>query len=167
MGLAPYEQYMKKIKDNLIDIKDDGTFKLNMFFQISQRSSAWLTKVHALFGSKLRGNEEKLTQFHMDLAASIQSVTEEIIIKIARTLRRKPASKICMAGGVALNCVANGKLIKKKIFDDIWIQPASGDATKPSLGAALIVEILNKPRIVNIEVNERNISGMWLHQIEK
>ena len=110
-------------------------------------------KFHALFGSKPRGNEEKLTQFHMDLAASIQSVTEEIIIKIARTLRKETGIKnICMAGGVALNCVANGKLIKKKIFDDIWIQPASGDAGS-SLGAALIAwyEYLNKPRIVNIE----------------
>ena len=156
MGLAPYGKpiYEKKIKDNLIDIKDDGTFKLNMtFFKYHRGFRMTSKKFHALFGSKPRGNEEKVTQFHMDLAASIQSVTEEIIIKIARTLRKETGIKnICMAGGVALNCVANGKLIKKKIFDDIWIQPASGDAGS-SLGAALIAwhEYFKKPRIVNIE----------------
>ena len=156
MGLAPYGKpiYEKKIKENLIDIKDDGTFKLNMtFFQYHRGFRMTSKKFHTLFGSKPRGNEDKLTQFHMDLAASIQSVTEEIIIKIARTLRKETGIKnICMAGGVALNCVANGKLIKEKIFDDVWIQPASGDAGS-SLGAALIAwhEYFQKPRIVNIE----------------
>jgi len=156
MGLAPYGKpiYEKKIKENLIDIKDDGTFKLNMTFFMYHRGFRMTSKkFHALFGSKPRGKDDKLTQFHMDLAASIQSVTEEIIIKIARTLRKETGMKnICMAGGVALNCVANGKLIKEKIFDDIWIQPASGDAGS-SLGAALIAwhEYFKKPRIVNIE----------------
>ena len=153
-GITMKPIYEKKIKENLIDIKDDGTFKLNMtFFKYHRGFRMTSKKFHSLFGSKPRGNEDKLTQFHMDLAASIQSVTEEIIIKIARTLRKETGIKnICMAGGVALNCVANGKLIKEKIFDDIWIQPASGDAGS-SLGAALIAwyEYLKKPRIVNIE----------------
>jgi len=109
------------------------------------------TKFHKLFGEKPRERETELTQFHMDIAASIQKVTEEIVIKLARTLRKETGiDNLCMAGGVALNCVANGKLIEKEIFKNIWIQPASGDAGS-SLGAALIgyYEKSKKARIVN------------------
>ena len=108
-------------------------------------------KFHKLFGAPPRDSEKELTQFHMDLAASIQVITEEVVIKIARSLQKETGLKnLCLAGGVALNCVANGKLVQEKIFDDVWIQPASGDAGS-SLGAALIYwhEYLKKQRKVN------------------
>ena len=154
MGLAPYgvPTYADKIKEKLIDIKADGTFKLDMsYFKYHRGFRMTSKKFHKLFGSEPRDTEEELTQFHMDLASSIQAVTEEIIIKIAYSLKNETGSKnICLAGGVALNCVANGKLLEKKIFDDIWIQPASGDAGS-ALGAALIGwhEHFKKPRKVN------------------
>ncbi len=154
MGLAPYGEpiYVDEIKNHLIDIKDDGTFKLDMrYFKYHRGFRMTSKKFHKLFGHSPRDTEEELTQFHMDLASSIQKVTEEIIIKIAFSLRRETGIKnICLAGGVALNCVANGKLLKKEIFDDIWIQPASGDAGS-ALGAALIgwYEFYEKPRKVN------------------
>ncbi len=153
MGLAPYGKpiYTKEIKERLIDIKDDGTFKLDMdYFKYHRGFRMTSQKFHKLFGSKPRNAEEELTQFHMDLASSIQAVTEEIVIKIASSLRKETGIKnICLAGGVALNCVANGKLLEKKIFSDMWIQPASGDAGS-ALGAALIgwYENFNKPRKV-------------------
>ena len=141
MGLAPYgtPKYVKTIKDHLIDIKNDGTFKLDIsFFKYHRGFRMTSRKFHKLFGSPPRGIGKKLTQFHMDLAASIQVVTEEIVIKLAKSLQEETGMKnLCLAGGVALNCVANGKLLKKNIFDDIWIQPASGDAGS-ALGAALI-----------------------------
>ena len=108
-------------------------------------------KFHKLFGALPRKSEKDLNQFHMDLAASIQVVTEEIVIKLAKTLKKETGIKnICLAGGVALNCVANGKLLKEKIFDDIWIQPASGDAGS-ALGAALVAwyEYLDNPRLID------------------
>ena len=154
MGLAPYGQpiYAEVIKEKLIDIKEDGTFKLDMsYFKYHRGFRMTSQKFHKLFGSPPRNTEGELTQFHMDLASSIQAVTEEIVIKIASSLREETGIKnICLAGGVALNCVANGKLLEKKIFNDIWIQPASGDAGS-ALGAALIGwhEYLNKPREVN------------------
>ena len=154
MGLAPYGKpiYAEEIKEKLIDIKEDGTFKLDMsYFKYHRGFRMTSQKFHKLFGSPPRNAENEITQFHMDLAASIQKVTEEIVIKIASSLRKETGiQNICLAGGVALNCVANGKLLKKKIFDDIWIQPASGDAGS-ALGAALIGwhEYLNKPRKVN------------------
>ena len=154
MGLAPYGQpiYAEVIKENLIDIKEDGTFKLDMsYFKYHRGFRMTSQKFHKLFGSPPRNTEGELTHFHMDLASSIQAVTEEIVIKIASSLREETGIKnICLAGGVALNCVANGKLLEKKVFDDIWIQPASGDAGS-ALGAALIGwhEYLNKPREVN------------------
>jgi len=140
MGLAPYgrPKFVKLIKDKLIDIKEDGTFKLDIdYFKYHRGFRMTSSKFHKLFGSKPRQKEEELTQFHMDLAASIQIVTEEIVIKLSKSLKRETGMKnLCLAGGVALNCVANGKLLKEKIFDNIWIQPASGDAGS-SLGAAL------------------------------
>ena len=154
MGLAPYGNpiFLKKIKDKLIDIKEDGTFNLNMdYFKFHRGFRMTSKKFHKLFGSSPRKADQELTQFHMDLAASIQAITEEIVLKIAYSLRKETGIKrICLAGGVALNCVANGKLLKEKVFDDIWIQPASGDAGS-SLGAALIGwhENLNKPRKIN------------------
>ena len=154
MGLAPYGNpiYIKKIKDKLIDIKEDGTFNLNMdYFKFHRGFRMTSKKFNKLFGSLPRKVDEALTQFHMDLAASIQVVTEEIVLKIATSLRKETGiKKICLSGGVALNCVANGKLLKEKVFDDIWIQPASGDAGS-SLGAALIGwhENLNNPRKIN------------------
>ena len=154
MGLAPYgnPKFVKEIKDNLIDIKDDGTFKLDIsFFKFHRGFRMTSRKFHKLFGSEPRSSDMELTQFHMDLAASIQVVTEEIILKIAKSLRRETGiNKLCLAGGVALNCVANGKLIKDQIFNDIWIQPASGDAGS-SLGAALAVwhDYFNKPRFID------------------
>ena len=140
MGLAPYGEpiYVDKIKDNLIDIKDDGTFRLDIsYFKYHRGFRMTGRKFHKLFGRPPRKGETELTQFHMDLAASIQVVTEEIVLKLAKSLRQETGIKnLCLAGGVALNCVANGKLLKEKIFDDIWIQPASGDAGS-ALGAAL------------------------------
>ena len=154
MGLAPYGQpkYANTIKEHLIDIKYDGTFKLDLdYFKFHRGFKMTSSKFHKLFGEPPRVNEKKLTQFHMDLAASIQFVTEEIVLKIARSLQKETGLKhLCLAGGVALNCVANGKLIKEKIFEEIWIQPASGDAGS-SLGAALVAwhEYFKKPRKIN------------------
>jgi len=156
MGLAPYGSplYVQKIKDYLIDIKDDGTFKLDIsYFQYHRGFRMTSRKFHNLFGSPPRGRESELTQFHMDLAASIQLVTEEIVLKLAKTLQTETGlNNICLAGGVALNCVANGKLIKEKIFDNVWIQPASGDAGS-AIGAALIgwYENLSKKREINLD----------------
>ena len=154
MGLAPYgsPKFAEKIKNNLIDIKEDGTFKLDMsFFKYHRGFRMTSNKFHKLFGSLPRSSEAELTQFHMDIAASIQSVTEEIVIKLSKSLRKETGlDKLCLSGGVALNCVANGRLIQEKIFKDIWIQPASGDAGS-SLGATLLMwhDFYNKPRIVN------------------
>jgi len=141
MGLAPYGEpnYVDQIKDNLIDIKADGTFRLDIsYFKYHRGFRMTGRKFHKLFGRPPRKGETELTQFHMDLAASIQVVTEEIVLKLARSLQEETGIKnLCLAGGVALNCVANGKLLQEKIFDDIWIQPASGDAGS-ALGAALV-----------------------------
>ncbi len=141
MGLAPYGEpkYVDLIKDNLIDIKKDGSFKLEQeFFDYATGLKMTSGRFDKLFNQKPRDSKkEKLTQFHMDIAASIQSVTEEVMIKMATSLRTEFNIKnLCLAGGVALNCVANGKILEKKIFDNIWIQPAAGDAGG-SLGAAL------------------------------
>ena len=140
MGLAPYGKpiYEDKVKQ-LIDIKEDGTFRLDQkYFNYATGLTMTNNKFHKLFGQKPRNSkDEKLTQFHMDIASSIQKVTEDIMIKISRSIRNEYKIKnLCLAGGVALNCVANGKILQEKIFDNIWIQPAAGDAGG-SLGAAL------------------------------
>ncbi|MDC3158663.1 carbamoyltransferase [Candidatus Pelagibacter sp.] len=140
MGLAPYGNpiYEDKIK-KIIDIKEDGTFRLNQkYFNYATGLTMTNNKFHDLFGQKPRNpKNEKLTQFHMDIAASIQKITEDIMIKLSRSIRNEYGIKnLCLAGGVALNCVANGKILKEKIFQNIWIQPAAGDAGG-SLGAAL------------------------------
>ena len=141
MGLAPYGEpkYENLIRDNLIDIKEDGSFRLNQeYFNYTTGLTMTNKKFDNLFGQKARNSEnEKITQFHMDIAASIQKVTEDVIIKLSKSLREEFKLKnLCLAGGVALNCVANGKILKEKIFDNIWVQPAAGDAGG-SLGAAL------------------------------
>ena len=155
MGLAPYgcPKYVREIKNHLVDIKDDGTFRLDIsYFKFHRGFRMTGRKFHKLFGRPPRKVETELTQFHMDLAASIQVVTEEIVLKLAKSLREETGiKKLCLAGGVALNCVANGKLLQEKIFDDIWIQPASGDAGS-ALGAALIgwYQHQEKERTINI-----------------
>ncbi len=140
MGLAPYGEpkYVDKIKNYLIDIKEDGTFNLDISYFKYQRGFRMTgRKFNKLFGRAPRKSETELSQFHMDIAASIQLVTEEIVLKLARSLRKETGKKnLCLAGGVALNCVANGILLRENIFENIWIQPASGDAGS-SLGAAL------------------------------
>ena len=154
MGLAPYGNpiHVDKIK-KLVDIKDDGTFRLNQkYFNYATGLTMTNDNFHKLFGQKPRNSKnEMLTQFHMDIASSIQKVTEEIMIKLTKSIRNEYGIKnLCLAGGVALNCVANGKILQEKIFENIWIQPAAGDAGG-SLGAALAlwhIEQGNK-RIVN------------------
>ena len=141
MGLAPYGApiYENKIKDNLIDIKEDGTFHLDQtYFSYATGLKMTNKKFNNLFGQNPRDpKKEKLTQFHMDIASSIQKVTEDIMIKLAKSLKNEfKISNLCLAGGVALNCVANGKILQERIFDNIWVQPAAGDAGG-SLGAAL------------------------------
>ena len=141
MGLAPYgvPKYKQIILDNLIDVKDDGSFHLDQsYFNYATGLTMTNEKFNNLFGQSPRVPEEDdLTQFHMNIAASIQSVTEEIMLKIAKFIRKEYDIKnLCLAGGVALNCVANGKILEEKIFDNIWVQPAAGDAGG-SLGAAL------------------------------
>ena len=141
MGLAPYGKsiYKKLILKKLIDLKEDGSFRLDMsYFNFATGLTMTNKKFDRLFGQPSRKSEESmLTQFHMDIAASIQSVIEEIVLKITKNIFTEYKIKnLCLAGGVALNCVANGKILKNKIFNKIWIQPAAGDAGG-SLGAAL------------------------------
>lgn len=140
MGLAPYGEprYVDTIKTHLIDIKEDGSFRLNLdYFDYCTGLRMTNERFHALFGGPPRSPEVPLTQREMDLAASVQAVTEEIVLKLARSVAKETGERnLCLAGGVALNCVANGKLLREKIFDNIWIQPAAGDAGG-ALGAAL------------------------------
>ena len=141
MGLAPYGQpkYKKIILDKLIDLKEDGTFKLNMeYFDYATGLKMINKKFSNLFNHPVRDpKKDRITQFHMDIAASIQSVTEEIVLRLVESISKESKSKnLCMAGGVALNCVANGKILKKNLFENIWIQPAASDAGG-ALGAAL------------------------------
>lgn len=151
MGLAPYGQprFSKLILDNLIDVKDDGSFSLDMgYFNYCTGLTMTNAKFDALFGGPARQPESPLTQREMDLAASIQDVVEHVVLKMARHLAKETGERdLCLAGGVALNCVANGKLLRDGCFDRIWIQPAAGDAGG-ALGAALAVShmMLGEPR---------------------
>lgn len=160
MGLAPYGRpvYADIIKDNLIDIKEDGSFKLHLeYFTFMNRDVMTDKKFEELFGVKRREPEEKITRKYMDIAASIQAVTEEIVLKIATHARELTGCKnLVMAGGIALNCVANGKLLKEKIFDHIWIQPAAGDAGG-ALGAALYAtyHLTDTQRIINEQDSQK------------
>ena len=140
MGLAPYGKPIFKdlIIDKLLDLKDDGSFRLNMkYFNYTTGLTMTNKQFSKLFGYPVRDEKDLLNDFHMDIASSIQAVTEEIILKITKNISNEYKIKnLCLAGGVALNCVANGKILREKTFDNIWIQPAAGDAGG-SLGAAL------------------------------
>jgi carbamoyltransferase len=151
MGLAPYGRpvYRDAILEHLIDLKPDGSFWLNMdYFNYCQGLTMTNGRFHRLFGGPPRQPESQLEQRHMDLAASIQAVTEEAVLRMARHVYGVTGAKhLCLAGGVALNCVANGRLLREGPFDDLWIQPAAGDAGG-ALGAALFVwhQLLDQPR---------------------
>ena len=156
MGLAPYGKpiYKDLIINNLIDLKEDGTFRLDMsYFNFATGLTMTNKKFEDLFGQPVRKKEDDLlTQFHMDIASSVQSVTEEIVLRLARGIASEyKIENLCLAGGVALNCVANGKILKEKVFKNIWIQPAAGDAGG-SLGAALAYwhQELKNERKVNL-----------------
>ncbi|MGE5515496.1 MAG: carbamoyltransferase [Bacteroidota bacterium] len=141
MGLAPYGEpkYAQLILDRVIDVKEDGSFRLDQsYFDYCTGLRMTNDKFAALFGQPVRrADKDPLTQFHMDMAASVQAVTEQIVSKLAQGIKKETGAKnLCLAGGVALNCVANGKLLREGIFDNIWIQPAAGDAGG-ALGAAL------------------------------
>jgi carbamoyltransferase len=151
MGLAPYGEprYAQLIRDRLIDVKEDGTFRLDMsYFDYATGLTMTNARFDALFEGPPRKPESDLTQKDMDLARSVQEVTEEIVLRLGRTVARETGMKnLCMGGGVALNCVANGRLWRERVFDDIWIQPAAGDAGS-AVGAALCAwhGYLGKPR---------------------
>ena len=151
MGLAPYGEpkYVDTILENLVDLKDDGTYRLDMsYFNYATGLTMTNDKLHKLFGAGPRKAETEISQHEMDIARSIQEVTEEIVLRLAKTVKRElDVDYLCLAGGVALNCVANGRILRENIFKDIWIQPAAGDAGG-ALGAALSVwySYLDKPR---------------------
>jgi len=151
MGLAPYGEpkYVDRILDNLIDVKEDGTFHLDMrFFNYATGLTMTGKRFHDLFSGPPRKPESELSQKEMDIARSIQVVTEEIVLRLARTIKREQqVSNLCLAGGVALNCVANGRILRECGFDNIWIQPAAGDAGG-ALGAAQLIwhHYLDQPR---------------------
>jgi carbamoyltransferase len=164
MGLAPYGEpnFKDIILDKLIDVKEDGSFRLNMeYFNYATGLTMVNNKFAKLFNMERRKSEDKLLQIHMDMAASIQAVTEEIVLKITRFLSKEfKLENLCMAGGVALNCVANGKILKEGLFKNIWIQPASGDAGG-ALGAAQVFyyqELDNKREILKTD----SMNGSYL-----
>lgn len=165
MGLAPYGQpkYAKIIYDRLIDIKPDGSFRLNQeYFDYCTGLKMTNKAFENLFKIRARDSKEKLTQIHMDLAASVQVVLEDVVIRLAKAARAETGIRnLCLAGGVALNCVANGKLLRTRAFDKLWIQPAAGDAGG-ALGAALAAYHLHakKPRIVTNKLD--SMSGSYL-----
>ncbi len=167
MGLAPYGKpiYKKAIYDNLIQTNSDGGIFLNMkYFDFDTGLKMTSDKFNELFKCKPRQIDEKINQFYMDLASSVQEVTEELILKICRYIKKKYEKKnLCLAGGVALNCVANGKIVSEKIFDNLWIQPASSDAGG-SLGAALSVwfDYLDNDRSKDINFNQDNMKRSLL-----
>ena len=155
MGLAPYGKpiYSNLIRENLIDLKEDGSFRMNMeYFDFLGGLTMTNEKFEAVFGHPTRKSESRLTQKEMDIAASLQEVTEEIMLKMARHIREKTGAKnLCLAGGVALNCVGNGKILKEKIFENVWVQPAAGDA-----GGALGIALCTWYQVLN---NERKTNG--------
>ncbi len=166
MGLAPYGEpkYVNIIFKELIDVKEDGSFRLNMkYFNFATGLTMTNEKFSRLFGQKVRDpKKELLTQFHMDIASSIQEVIEKIVFKLVKNIKEETQiNNLCLAGGVALNCVANGKIVKNKIFENVWIQPASGDAGG-SLGAALAFwhQELSKPR--QISKSSDHMCGSYL-----
>ena len=161
MGLAPYGQpiYADKIRDHLLDIKKDGSFRMDLqYFNYCQGLTMTSQKFHQLFGQPPRRAETELNQFYMDVAASVQLVTEELMLAMAAHAREVTGKdKLCLAGGVALNCVANGRILREGLFEDIWIQPAAGDAGG-ALGAAQLVwyHYLDNERIAGGEGDQGN-----------
>jgi len=147
MGLAPYGEpkYAGRILEHLIDVKPDGSFRLNMeYFDYCTGLTMTNRRFDELFGGPPRRPEDRLTQREMDLAASIQAVTEEVVLKLAEGIRRETGeTNLCLAGGVALNCVANGKLLRRRLYERLWLQPAAGDAGG-ALGAAYVAHHLHK-----------------------
>ncbi|MDA9964319.1 carbamoyltransferase [Gammaproteobacteria bacterium] len=165
MGLAPYgkPRFANLIKENLIMIADDGSFQLDMsYFNFAVGLTMTNKKFHDLFGGQPRQSESELTQREMDLAASIQTVIEELVLGIAKNLAKETGMEnLCLAGGVALNCVANGILLKEKIFKNIWIQPAAGDAGG-ALGAALSAWYLHYKNNRIISKDRDSMKGAYL-----
>lgn len=165
MGLAPYGQpkYVGLIRDNLIDLKPDGSFRLNLeYFDYCTGLTMTNGKFSQLLGGTARLPSEPLTQWHMDIATSIQAVLEEVVLRLTRTLAANNRSKnLCLAGGVALNCVANGKILRDGKFENIWIQPAAGDAGG-ALGAALAGYHLYKNQPRNLNGHGDAMSGAYL-----
>ena len=161
MGLAPYGEpkYVQTILDHILDLRLDGTFRVNQdFFDYCTGLTMTNGRFDALFGHSVRQPDQLLTPFHMDIAASIQAVTEEIMLRLARSTRAETGMKnLCLAGGVALNCVANGKILAEGIYENIWVQPAAGDAGG-SVGAALAAYHLHQRRDRVLETNA--IDGM-------
>ena len=148
MGLAPYGEpkYAKAILEHLIDVKPDGSFRLNLdYFSYCTGLTMTGRRFDAMFGGAPRRPEQPLEQRHMDLAASIQAVTEDVVLRLTRSLAAETGLRnLCLAGGVALNCVANGKVLRDGCFDKIFVQPAAGDAGG-ALGAALAVSHAENP----------------------
>ena len=166
MGLAPYGEprYVDLILENLIDLKEDGSFRLDMsYFDYCTGLTMTSPKFHTLFGGPPRQAEERLTQREMDLAASVQAVTETVVLRLARAIAQETGMKnLCLAGGVALNCVANGKLLRDGSFENIWIQPAAGDAGG-ALGAALAGYYLHKNQARTVASDGRDaMQGAYL-----
>jgi carbamoyltransferase len=151
MGAAPYGKphYYDTIREKLVDLREDGSFKLNMkYFAYDYGLTMTNDRFAKLFGQPRRSPESEMEQFHWDMAASVQKVTEEVVLRMARNLHARTGMRhLCMAGGVALNCVANGRIVREGPFDDLWVQPAAGDAGG-ALGAALFVHntVLGNPR---------------------
>jgi len=166
MGLAPYGEprFASLIYDHLIDLKQDGTFRLDQsYFNYCTGLTMTNSRFDRLFGQPPRQPEQLLTQFHMDIAASIQAVTEEVVLRLGRSIAKETGLRdICLAGGVALNCVANGKLHRSRIFDRIWIQPASGDAGG-SIGAALAAYHIHRSQPRHSDPKQRDkMAGSYL-----
>ena len=166
MGLAPYGEpkYTDIILKELVDVKEDGSFRLNMkYFNFATGLTMTNEKFSKLFGRKVRDpNKELLTQFHMDIASSIQKVIEKIILNLVKSIQKDTKIKnLCLAGGVALNCVANGKIIKNNIFENVWIQPASGDAGG-SIGAALGYWYQELSSLRKLNSSSDSMSGSYL-----
>ncbi len=165
MGLAPYGQpkYADRIRDHLIDIKDDGSFRLDMaYFDYCTGLTMTNERFDQLFDGPPRHPESPLTQKEMDLAASVQAITEEVVIKLARAVAAETGERnLCLAGGVALNCVANGKLLREQLFDRIWLQPAAGDAGG-ALGAALVGAHLHRKAPRTVDGSHDAMQGAYL-----
>lgn len=164
MGLAPYGEpkYAQLILDKLIDIKPDGSFRLNQsYFNYCAGLTMTSQKFHDLFGGPPRKPEDSLEQRHMDIASSIQKVTEEIVLRLTRSIRSETGiANLCLAGGVALNCVANGKVLRDGKFDSLWVQPAAGDAGG-ALGAALAIHHIHLGQARSVNGGDR-MHGSYL-----